>query len=74
MDTDLMLVLGMVVAVLSIPSMISAYSDDRPIRASAIVLLMSLGAVVYAIFSHPGGYTFEQIPEVFFGVVARFLP
>lgn len=74
MDTDLILVLGMVFAVLSIPSMISAYSDDRPLRGSAIVLLMSLGAMVYAIVTHPGGYTFDQIPEVFFGVVARFMP
>ncbi len=74
MDTDLILVLGMVFAVLSIPSMISAYSDDRSIRASVIVLLISLGAMAYAIVSHPGGYSFDQIPEVFFGVVARFLP
>ncbi|WP_164661655.1 hypothetical protein [Tropicibacter sp. Alg240-R139] len=74
MDTDLILVLGMVFAVLSIPSMISAYSDDRPIRASAIVLLISLAAMAYAILTYPGGFTFDQIPEVFFGVVARFMP
>jgi len=74
MDTDLMLVVGIVFAVLTVPSMISAYSDNRPIRAAALVLLLSLGLIAYAVSTHPGGYRFEEIPDVFFGVVARFIP
>ena len=53
MDTDLILVIGLALAVLSIPSVVSAFSDGRAPRASALTVLIAGGMIVYAINSHP---------------------
>jgi hypothetical protein len=74
MDPDLALVLGLLIAFLSVPAMVSAYSDSRPPRAPALVLLIAGGLILYALTTQPGGYRVADIPEVFFGVVARFWP
>jgi hypothetical protein len=74
MDTDLALVLGLVTAAFSIPSILSALSDKRAPRASAITVLIAGGLIVFAVLGHPGGYRLEQIPDVFVNVVARYMP
>lgn len=74
MDTDLALILGLVLAALAIPSMVSAYSDGRAPRASALTILIAGGLIGYALMTHPGGYAVADIPDVFFRVVARFWP
>lgn len=73
MDTDLALVIGVALGVLSIPSVLSAMSDRRAPRASAITILIGGGLILYAVITHPGGYTFEQIPTVFTNVIGRYL-
>ncbi len=72
-DSDLMLVLGIVIAAFAIPAVISAFSDSRPPRAAAIAVLVGGGLVLLAALSNPGGYSFGQIPEVFARVLARIL-
>lgn len=74
MDTDLALVLGLVLLLFAVPSMMSAFSDRRAPRASALTLLIAAGLIGYALLRHPGGYAMADIPDVFFGVVARFWP
>jgi hypothetical protein len=49
MTTDLALVLGIVIAAFSIPSILSAFSDRRAPRASAITILIAGALVLYAI-------------------------
>ncbi len=73
MDTDLALILGILLGGLSIPSILSAISETRPPRASSLMLLAAAGLIVYAMVSHPGGYRLEQIPDVFFSVLGRFI-
>ncbi|WP_366523162.1 hypothetical protein [uncultured Tateyamaria sp.] len=68
------LVLGIVLAGLSIPSMLSAISDQRAPRASAITVLIAGGLILLAIQTQPGGYRLEDIPDVFVRVVAQFIP
>ncbi len=74
MDTDLALTLGLVLAAFSIPSLVSAYSDNRPPFAPLIVLALGGGLTIYALLAHPEGYALTDIPTVFFSVVARFMP
>ena len=73
MNADLFLVLGIILAGLSIPSILSAISDRRAPRASALTILIAGGMILYAIQMKPGGYQLNSIPDVFVRVVADFL-
>jgi len=74
MDTDLALVIGIILAGFSVPSILSALSDKRAPRASAITILIAGGLILFAVQGKPGGYTFEQMPDVFVNVIARYMP
>jgi hypothetical protein len=74
MDSDLALVIGLILAVLTIPSILSALSDRRAPRASAITILIAGGLILFAILGKPGGYQLDQLPDVFVNVVARYMP
>lgn len=74
MDTDLALVVGIIFAAFSIPSILSAISDKRAPRASAITILIAGGLIVFAVVGKPGGYALAEIPDVFVNVFARYMP
>ncbi|MCZ4256342.1 hypothetical protein O4H53_12395 [Sulfitobacter sp. G21635-S1] len=74
MDPDLALVLGIVIGALSIPSILSALSDRRAPRASALTILIAGALVLYAAQNKPQGYALEEVPDVFVDVVARYMP
>ena len=74
MGSDLILVLGLVIGAFSIPAVVSAHSDGRSPRAAILVILLAAAMVAYAVITHPGGYRLDEIPDVFFGVVGRFIP
>ena len=74
MDTDLILILGLILAALSLVGIMGAISDGRGPRASALTVLIAGGMVLYALTTKPGGYTLQQIPDVFYSVVARVVP
>ena len=73
LDSDLFLVLGIIVSAFAIPAVISAFSDSRPPRAAAVAVLVGGGLILLAFASKPGGYRPGQIPEVFARIVARML-
>jgi len=72
MDSDLALVIGIALAALSIPSVLSAFSDSRAPRASALTILIAGFLIVYAVRTNPGGYALEDIPTSVLHVVARY--
>jgi len=74
LDTDLALILGFILGALSIPALVSAYSDQRAPRAFMVLILLAGMLILYAVAAQPGGYQFSQLPKVFFGVMARFMP
>ncbi len=74
MDTDLILILGLILGAMSAIGILSAISDGRGPRASALSVLIAGGMIIYALTTHPGGYQLHEIPDVFYSVVARFLP
>ena len=72
-DPDLWLVIGTAVAVLTVPSLVSAWSNGDPPRASAITILIAGGMIVYALTNAPGGgYNFADLPSVFTRVIGRY--
>jgi hypothetical protein len=74
MDTDLVLTIGLVLLVLSVPSLLAAWAESRAPRMGAIMAITSLGMILSALWFQPGGYAFNQVPGVVVGVVSRYLP
>jgi formate-dependent nitrite reductase membrane component NrfD len=73
MDTDLFLVVGIVIFALAIPSLLSAWVEGRVPRAGSIMVLIGGVLVVTALTQHARGYTFAEIPDVFFSVIGRYI-
>lgn len=71
MDTDLALTVGIVLAVLSLPSLLSAWVDGRVPRLGSIMAVAGLGLIVTALVENPGGYAFKQVPAVMLKTVMR---
>jgi hypothetical protein len=71
MDSDLMMVIGTILAVLALPSLLNGWTHGRMPRIGALMLLAGAVLVVLAIQGKPGGYSFAQIPDVFSRVIAR---
>ncbi|UWR22793.1 hypothetical protein [Sulfitobacter sp. S190] len=73
MDPDLALVLGIILAAFSVPSILSALSDSRAPRASAITILIAGGLIMIALTGKPGGYQLADVPDVFVRVIGQYL-
>ncbi|WP_146591952.1 hypothetical protein [Puniceibacterium confluentis] len=73
MDPDLTLCIGLIVVLLSLPAVLSAWSDNRPPRSAALALVIGGGLVVYAIRTKPGGYAWEDLPSVIYGVIGQLI-
>ncbi len=73
MDSDVIFVVGVVITVLSIPAIVSAFSDSRSPRVSAIVVLIGALMIGYAVNTKPGAYNFETLPDVFVSVVGKVI-
>jgi hypothetical protein len=71
MDTDVILVFGILLAALSIPSMLNAYSSERPLRFGGLLFLVGVVMVTVALVQNPDGYAFDEVPDVFVRVFAR---
>lgn len=67
---DYFLAAGLVILVLSLPSIVSAVTEHRAPRVAAIVLLIAGGMIAYATTQKPGGYQISEIPDVILRVVA----
>lgn len=68
-----MLVVGLIVGVLTIPALLNAWTESRPPRAAAIMVMIAIGLVVAAVRMNPGGYALADLPDVFFRVLGRLI-
>jgi uncharacterized membrane protein len=73
MNSDAFFVFGVIIAVLAIPAVTSAFLDGRPPRVPGIMILIGGIMIGYAINQRPGAYNFETLPDVFVRVVGSFL-
>ncbi|MFN0115240.1 MAG: hypothetical protein ACKVPY_11240 [Paracoccaceae bacterium] len=73
MDTDLVLVIGIAVAALTFPAIVSAFSAGRAPRVATIAAVIGGAMIVTAVSEHPGGYRFQDLPQVVVRVADRYL-
>ena len=71
MDTDLILTVGIVFFVLSIPSLLAAWVETRAPRLGAVLMILAVGMILTALQTAPGGYSFNDVPGVMISVVSR---
>jgi hypothetical protein len=71
MDSDLALVLGIVIFALAIPSIISSFSEGRPPRLAMIFFVIGGGFITYAMNQSPNQYAFNDVPQTFVRVIGR---
>ena len=72
MDPDLFFVAGLVMAVLAIPAIFSAFLDGRAPRLPAYLFIIGGLMIGYAIQQRPTSYGFDTIPDVFVRVIGRY--
>ncbi|MFX0543105.1 hypothetical protein ACEWPM_015410 [Roseovarius sp. S4756] len=73
MNSDQILVIGVVLGVFSIPAIVSAISDRRPPRVASLVLIAAGCLVVWAVSMKPTGYSITDVPKAFVRVVGDFI-
>lgn len=73
MDYDLALIIGLVLAVFSVPAVVSSLSDGRVPRVAAISIVAAGALIVWSVTGKPGGYRIDQVPDIFAKVVARYI-
>ena len=66
-----MLVVGITLAVMSIPAMLNAFSDGRAPRLASVVVLIAGILIFVAVKEHRPAYTFADLPDVFRRVFQR---
>lgn len=71
MDSDLMLVIGIILGVMAIPPMVNAFSENRAPRMPAIIVLIAGILIFLALRESPNAYTWEKLPQVFGRVFGR---
>ena len=72
MDSDLFLVIGIVLGAFAIPALLSAFSEGRAPRVGAILVMMSCGLIAVAVLNKPTGYKLNEIPDVFVEVIGKY--
>lgn len=73
MTNDIFLVVGIIVFVLAIPSIVSSLSEARTPRIAAIMVLIGGGLVALAVTQQPGGYSINELPQVFARVIGAMI-
>lgn len=72
-DPDLFLIVGILVALLTFPAMLSAYSEGRPPRAAMVAAVVGGALIIFAVANRPGGYSAPEIPKIVVQVFERYL-
>lgn len=72
-DTDLFVVVGLLVAALSIPSALSAFADERFPYVALFVIALGLGTVALGVYGAQGGYSLARVPHSFVEILARIV-
>jgi len=73
MNNDFILVLGVVIGVLAIPSVIGAFSSGRPPRTATILFMIGGSMIAWAVYQQPNTYNVDTFPDVFVSVVRNIL-
>lgn len=74
MDADLIIVAGLVMLMLSIPSAVSAYADGRRPWVAMIVILAGAAVFYWGWDNHTADMSVAEVPHVIIRVLARVIP
>ena len=69
MSTDIFFVVGSALLVLAFPAAVGAFTEGRPPRAAAILVMVGGGLMGLAVYQRPGLYSFETAPQAVLRVV-----
>ncbi|MEL6609853.1 MAG: hypothetical protein AAFO58_02535 [Pseudomonadota bacterium] len=72
-DPDLWLLIGLVIAVLCVPSMMSTWAQLRTPRTSAVTALIAIAMIGVAVWQKPGGYSWATLPDTLVETVGRYV-
>lgn len=61
---ELILVLGLVICVLTVPAILHAIKEGIPPRGAAVAILLGGSMVSYAVYTTPGGFAFNELPDI----------
>ena len=73
MDTDLILTLGILLVLVTIPSLLAAWVEGRAPRVGALLILAGMSMILAAAMNRPSGYRFDEVPTVMLNVVSRVI-
>jgi len=73
MDSDTILVIGLLLGVLAIPALLNSYSEGAAPRSASILVMIASVLIVVALYQKPSGYRFADIPGVIVKVVGRLV-
>lgn len=73
MDPDLLLTIGVVFLVITIPSLLSAWTDGRFPRLAALLVLAGSALIATAANNKPTGYLVSDVPQIMMSVLGRYL-
>lgn len=74
MDSDVIMVTGIVVLMLSIPSAVASFADGRRPWIALLVIVIGGGILGWGWIHHPETMSLGEIPHVIVRVMARILP
>lgn len=73
MDHDLILVGGIVLLALSLPSFLGGWVERRLSRFGVVLFALASAMIAWVVQSRPEGLAFQDIPDIFLGVIARVI-
>lgn len=73
MSPEHLLVLGLFLAVIAVPAMLSAHSDNRPPLVGAVVAVAAVAVLLHGHARQPGGYRLADIPDAVYGVIGDMI-
>ena len=73
-DHDLLLMIGLAMLGLSLPSLLSAMVDERPPIVAAFGLVLGAGMAGWGLIGGDRGFDPANLPHLFFEVLGRYLP
>ena len=73
MDTDTILVMGIILGAVTIPGLLNSMSESRSPRVPVLMMLISAALIVYAVQGNTSGYKPSDLPDVFSRVFKRLL-
>lgn len=73
MDYDLLLILGLAMLLLSIPSLMAALIDDRLPLVAGFGILMGIALAVWGLLGREEAFNPASLPQIFFEVLGRYL-